>query len=183
MTNTALLIIDIQNDYFSEGKWTLVGQEEAAQQATRLLEDFRAKAQPVFHVRHIATSPEAPFFAKGTVGSEIHNSVKPLETEQVIIKSEINSFKDTDLLQALKEQDVSNLVIVGSMSHMCIDAAVRAASDYGFSCTVAEDACATLDLNFNDKTVPAAQVQASYMSGLAFAYAQVISTDEAINRV
>ncbi|WP_419905574.1 cysteine hydrolase family protein [Kiloniella sp.] len=183
MTNTALLIIDIQNDYFSGGSWPLVDQEKAAEQATRLLEQFRAKKRPVFHVRHIADSSEAPFFVKGTVGSEIHNSVKPLESEQVIIKSEINSFKGTDLLQALREQNISELVVIGSMSHMCIDAAVRAAADYGFKCIVAEDACATLDLQFNDKTVPAAQVHTAFMSALSFAYAEVISTDETLSRI
>ncbi len=183
MSNTALVLVDIQNDYFPGGTWTLVGQEQAAQQASRLLEHFRAQENPVFHVRHIAASAEAPFFVKGTAGSEIHTSVAPLENEQVIIKSDINSFKNTDLLQALKEQDVSKLVIVGSMVHLCIDAVTRAAADYGFSCIVAEDACATLDLEFNGKTVSAAQVQASFMSALAFAYAEVLPTNEVLTRV
>ena len=183
MSHTALILVDIQNDYFSDRKWTLIGQEEAAQQATRLLEHFRALNRPVFHIRHIADNTEAPFFAKGTTGSEIHTAVTPFAGEQVIIKSEINSFKGTDLLQALKEQDISKLVIAGSMSHMCVDAIVRAAADYGFKCTVAEDACATRDLEFWGETVPAKQVHTAFMSALAFAYAEVITTDETLTRV
>ncbi|MFD2206242.1 cysteine hydrolase family protein [Kiloniella antarctica] len=182
MSNTALLLIDIQNDYFSDGKWPLVDQEKAAYQAVRLLKHFRDNNLSVFHVRHLSDNTEAPFFAKGTSGSEIHKTVLPLKEEQIFIKSEINCFKDTDLLQALREQNISKLVIVGSMSHMCIDAATRAASDYGFDCTVAKDACATLDLEFDGNITPAAQVHNAFMSGLAFAYAKVISTDEAISR-
>jgi nicotinamidase-related amidase len=65
----------------------------------------------------------------------------------------------------------------GAMSHMCIDATTRAAADMGFACWVAEDACATRDLVFNDRAVAAAQVHAAFMAELAAAYAQVTPTD------
>ena len=66
------------------------------------------------------------------------------------------------------------------MSHMCIDAVTRAASDFGYNCTVAHDACATLDLTFNGVTVPAEQAHAAYMAALQFAYAKVLATEEII---
>lgn len=76
----------------------------------------------------------------------------------------------------LEEQGIKDVVVVGAMSHMCIDAAVRAASDFGYGVTVLHDACATLDLEFNGVKVPAEQVHATMMAALAFAYAKVQST-------
>jgi nicotinamidase-related amidase len=66
------------------------------------------------------------------------------------------------------------------MSNMCIDATTRAANDLGFDCIVAHNACASKDLEFGGKTIPAEQVHGSFMSALAFAYAKVVSTSEAI---
>lgn len=64
---------------------------------------------------------------------------------------------------------------------MCVDAATRAAADFGYDVTVAHDACATLPLDFNGKQVPAAQVHDATMAALAFAYASVVKTDELLN--
>ena len=68
---------------------------------------------------------------------------------------------------ALDEKGIDDVVIVGAMSHMCVDATVRAASDFGYKTTTIHDACATRDLEFGESTVPAAQVHATMMSALA----------------
>jgi nicotinamidase-related amidase len=62
------------------------------------------------------------------------------------------------------------------MSHMCIDATTRAAFDLGFNGVVAEDACATMDLVFNNKIILASEVHASFMAALSFPYAKVVPT-------
>ncbi|NVJ55432.1 MAG: isochorismatase family protein, partial [Vibrionaceae bacterium] len=98
MSKTALLLIDIQNDYFSSfsgAKWALSGTESAAQNAAMLLSVFREKNLPVIHVRHQFTTADAPFFAPDTEGAQIHASVTPQSGETVVVKSEINSFKAT----------------------------------------------------------------------------------------
>ncbi len=77
--NTALVLVDIQNDYFSGGKWELVGMDIAAFNAGGLLTAFRERKQPIFHVQHIAKNPDAPFFVVDTYGAEIHESVKHQE--------------------------------------------------------------------------------------------------------
>lgn len=79
--NTALLLIDIQNDYFPGGAWELSHADEAAAQARLALGRFREQHRPVFHVRHINTRPGAAFFLPDTPGSEIHGAVKPLDGE------------------------------------------------------------------------------------------------------
>ena len=172
---TGLLLVDIQNDYFPGGKMELVGSTEAGRKARLALYYFRAKQMPVVHVRHLAVKPDAPFFIPGSEGSQIHESVAPLETEVVVEKNFPNSFRNTALLEKLREQGVEHLVIVGMMTHMCIDTTVRAAFDLGFTCTVLHDACATKDLVFVDRTIPAAEVQATFMAALQGTFASVLS--------
>lgn len=178
MAKTALLLIDFQNDYFQGGKWQLAGTEAAAAQGAKLLAAFREKSMPVFHVRHEFPTDDAPFFLPGSEGAQIHSSVTPQAGEPVVMKQQINCFRDTELKQLLDEQGVEHLVIVGAMSHMCIDAGARAAADFGYQVSVAHDACATLDQSFEGKTVVAADVHSAYMSALNFAYGRVASTDE-----
>ncbi|SEF83449.1 cysteine hydrolase family protein [Marinobacterium lutimaris] len=181
MSKTALIIIDMQNDYFAKGKWPLEGIESAAANAARVLADFRERGLPVIHVRHEFTSSEAPFFAPGSEGAKIHESLLPAEGEFQILKHGVNSFKDTELQTLLQREGITNLVIVGAMSHMCIDAVTRAAADLGYANTLVHDACATLALEFNGVKVPAVQVHAAFMAALAFAFGEVISIEELLN--
>ncbi|MEA5582377.1 cysteine hydrolase family protein [Nodularia harveyana UHCC-0300] len=177
---TALVLVDIQHDYFPGGKWELVGMDLASLNAARLLAAFREQDFPIFHVQHIAKNPEAPFFVEGTHGAEIHESVQPQENEKIIIKEFGNSFRETNLLEHLHDAGVERLVICGGMSNMCIDATTRAANDLGFECIVAHDACAASNLEFYGHFTPALEVHCSFMAALAFAYAKVVSTNEAI---
>ncbi len=186
MTDTALLIVDFQNDYFPTfpgAKWPLEHTEAAAQNGAKLLAACRQKGLPVFHVRHEFPSMDAPFFQPGSDGAQIHPDLTPREGEAVIVKQQINSFRDTDLQQQLQQAGVKRLLIVGAMSHMCIDAVTRAAADFSYECCLAHDACATLDLEFNGVRVPAAQVHAAFMAALQFGYAQVESTDKLLELI
>ena len=128
--------------------------------------------------RHEFTSDEAPFFTPGSEGAKLHPKVLNRADEPVVLKHFVNSFRETDLKSILDEQGIKDLVVVGSMSHMCVDGITRAAADFGYTVTVIHDACATRDLEFNGVTVPAAHVHAAFMSSLGFAYASVVSTDE-----
>lgn len=173
---TALLLVDLQNDYFAGGAMPLVGTEAAASQAARLLARFRADGRPLVHVRHLSLRPGATFFLPGTPGAEIHATLRPLPGEPVIEKNFPNSFRDTDLQPLLQQLGVEALLICGAMSHMCIDTTTRAAFDLGYRCSVAADACATRDLEFAGHRVAAADVQAAFMAALAVPFARVDTT-------
>ena len=175
---TALLLIDLQNDYFPGGKNPLVGRARAAQKAALLLDFFRQKSWPLVHVQHISTHPGASFFVPGTPGAEFYPLVEPLPGETVIQKHYPNSFRETPLLERLRGLEIERLVISGMMTHMCLDAGVRAAVDFGFECLVAADACATKDLRYSDAIVPAVQVHAAFLAALAAAYANVMNVEE-----
>lgn len=178
MKKRGVIVIDLQNEYLPTGKLPLSGIEAASANAAKVIADARSKGFPVVHVRHESASSEAPVFVPGTSGVEIQPTVAPAGDEPVIVKNHINAFRDTDLQQQLKARGVEEVVVVGAMSHMCVDAGVRAAADMGYAVTVLHDACATLDLEFGGVTVPAAQVHATMMAAFAFGYATVKSTGE-----
>ena len=173
----ALLIIDIQNDYFAGGAMQLVGSDAAAHNAARILSSFREQGLPVIHVQHTALSPTATFFLPGTHGAKIHESVAPIDGETVITKNFPNSFRGTNLKDVLDGLNLEQLVVVGMMTHMCIDTSVRAANDFGFKVTLVSDACATLDLEFEGRTVAAADVQVSYLAAIDGSFATIVTTD------
>jgi nicotinamidase-related amidase len=178
---TALLLIDIQNDYFDNGTMALVGSEEASKNAKLILDRFRADDLPIIHIQHIATKPTATFFLPNTTGADIHKNVRPLGKEKVIIKHYPNSFRDTELLDYLRTLNIKDLVICGMMTHMCVDATTRAAKDFGFNCIVIADACATKDLEINGKKVKAEEVQKSFLAALNDFYSTVITTNQYLN--
>jgi len=156
----------------------LAGIEDAAENARNLLTEFRKKKSYIIHVQHISVAPNAFFFLPGTDGAKINDKVAPQVGEEVVVKNYPNSFRNTSLLKILTNWHIDDLVICGAMSHMCIDATTRAAFDLGFKCIVAEDACATMDLSFNNKIIKAPEVHASFMAALSFPYAKVTSTRE-----
>ncbi|MGA5486066.1 cysteine hydrolase family protein [Pseudomonas siliginis] len=178
MAKQALIVVDIQNDYFPQGKWPLVGADAAADNAARLIAAFREAGDSVVHIRHEFTSDDAPFFTPGSEGAKLHPKVLNRADEPVVLKHFVNSFRETELKSVLDEHGITDLVVVGSMSHMCVDGITRAAADMGYSVTVIHDACASRDLEFNGLTVPAAHVHAAFMAALGFAYASVVSTEE-----
>jgi nicotinamidase-related amidase len=175
---TALLLIDIQNDYFPGGRMELDGSPEASLRAKELLTLFRNRKLPVFHIQHISNRKGASFFLPDTAGVEIHAHVSPLPGETIIRKNYPNSFRNTDLLTLLKDAGISRLVICGMMTHMCVDATVRAAFDQGFDCVVIHDACATRGLTFNGEDIHSAKVHGAFLAALGVVYARVCSSVE-----
>ncbi|GAB2722618.1 cysteine hydrolase family protein [Halomonas garicola] len=177
MTKRAIIVVDFQNEYLPTGKLPLAGLEQALTNAARLIDTARTGGDKLFHIRHEFAQPDAQVFVPGSDGVEIIPAVAPAEGEPVVLKHSPNAFRGTNLQQQLEEQGVEELVIIGAMSHMCVEGTSRAASDLGYAVTVVQDACATMDLEFQDTKVPAAQVHATAMAALAFAYATIASTE------
>ncbi len=176
--HAALIVIDIQAFYFPDGMVPLVGPEAAASQAAKVIAAFRTAGRPVIHVQHLPKDVDTPDPTGIQPQYRIHSDVLPKPGEIVIGKHHANSFRDTDLMARLKELGIKKLVVTGMQTHMCVEAAVRAAADYGFEVTVVHDACATRDLEFDGATVPAAQVHAAALAAMNGSYAKVVSTAE-----
>ena len=178
MADTALIVIDIQNDYFPGGAMELEGADAAGAKAGEAIARFRKEGKPVIHVRHLSVRPGSTFFLPNTKGVEIHASVKPTGGETVIEKNFPNSFRNTNLKDVLEKQGIKNLVVAGMMTHMCVDASVRHAADLGYKITLLGDACATRAQAYGGEKVPARQVHAAFLAALNGFYAKVVNTHE-----
>ncbi|RKD69590.1 nicotinamidase-related amidase [Sinobaca qinghaiensis] len=177
--STALIVVDIQKDYFPGGKMELSNPDIAAANAAKVIEWFRENHNDhIFHVQHIAGDSSLGFFLPNTEGAEHHETVQPLKDEKIIVKNFPNSFLNTELESQLKEKGITKVVVAGMMTHMCIDATVRAAVDLGYETTLIEDACATKELTYQNKTTSAEQVHYSFVGALHGMYAEVTSTEE-----
>jgi nicotinamidase-related amidase len=174
---TALLIIDVQKDYFPGGAMELSGSLEAAARIVKVLARFRDRKEPVVHVQHIAVRPGSTFFIPGTSGVDIHESVLPGPGEPLVRKHFPNAFRDTELNAILAEGGIDHLVVVGMMTHMCVDTTDRAAFDLGYGCTILSDCCATRSLGLKDMTIGASSVQNSFLAALDGTFGRVMSSE------
>lgn len=182
MTTAALVVVDLQNDYLTDGSWPLDQVDDAIDTTRDLLDWARGNDTPIIHIRHEATSDQAPFFRPGTPGAGSVPRVAAQGEEPTVHKHRPNAFHETDLLDRLKNLGTQQVILAGAMSQMCIDATARAARDFGFDVTVAHDACAAKEAAFNGVTVPAPQVHAAFMAALGLAYADVKAAAEIMGR-
>lgn len=178
----ALVLVDIQNDYFEGGRYTLFQSDLAGNKANEVLQYFRSSSKPVIFIQHISTKPNAKFFLPDTSGCEIHACVKPKDNDKIIVKHFPNSFHETELHKVLQELGVEHIVVCGMMSHMCIDTTVRAAKDLNYSVTIIEDACTTRNLEWKEEVIPALTVHRSFMSALDGTFGEVITAKEYLKR-
>ena len=174
----ALVLVDVQNDYFPGGTMELQGSLEAGLVAKDIVADFRQAGMPVVHVQHIATKSTATFFLPGTSGAEIHESVRPSPGEKVVVKHYPNSFRETDLQKHLETLEVGRIAILGMMTHMCIDTTVRAAFDLGYDIQVVGAGCATKSLSIGQVTVAAEDVQDSFLAAMNGTFCKVVSRSD-----
>jgi nicotinamidase-related amidase len=176
--NTALLLIDIQNDYFQHGRSELFHAEEAGVNAARVLDLFRREGLTVIHVQHINIREGATFFLPDTQGVQFYSMVTPKQEESVVIKNTPNSFYNTKLKETLDKLEIEQLVICGMMTHMCIDTTVRAAKDYGYKVTLIGDACATKDLVGSEGVIDARTVHNTFIAALNGMFASIVNSEE-----
>lgn len=166
INDSALVIIDAQNTY-CEGIMKLDGVEEALSECKKLLGRFRAAGRPIFHIRHDA-GPGTPYDVSAPIG-QIADIVAPIEGEAVITKNYPSSFVQTELDELLKQADVSNLILTGFMSHMCVNSTARGAFSLGYNPTVVASATATraLPSKVTGKDVPSEQVHEAALAALS----------------
>ena len=181
--DTALVVIDIQQFYFEGGLVPLTGSVEAANQARRVLEAFRARKLRIFHVRHVPKSVALVEGEPADAQYRIRPEVQPAAGEKIVTKRYANSFRETDLLDSLRQKGIKTLVIVGMQTHMCVEAASRAATDLGFDVVVVHDACATRPLEFEGRTVPAEMVHAAALAAIKGTYGRVVSVDQLLKEL
>ena len=178
LKRAALVLIDIQNTY-REGVMRLSGVEPAVAEAAILLKRARESGVPVFHIQHNA-GPGSPYDITAEIG-QISQEVAPQDGEAVITKAFPSSFVGTDLEDRLKRAGVTDLILAGFMTHMCVNSTARSPFNLGFHPTVVASATATRDLPAPDgSVVPAAQLQAASLAGLGDLFAVIARDVDAV---
>ena len=144
----ALLVIDLQNDYFPEGKYPLWNTDVTLQNVIQAIEKASAAAIPVIIIQHIANSEAgiAPFFNSGTAGAEVHPKILAAAPQApVVVKEFADSFEKTTLAETLTQLGVTELLVCGMMTQNCVThtAISKAAEKYKVS--ILADCCTTVD--------------------------------------
>jgi nicotinamidase-related amidase len=121
----------------------LPGVQPAIEALAVLLEKARKAGAPIVHVRH---QSKGKAFNPSSSGYEIVAPLAPRAGEIIVDKALPNAFAGTDLAKQLAVSGRKNLIVGGFMTHMCVSATVRSATDNGFMSTVAADTVATRDL-------------------------------------
>lgn len=178
LNDTALILVDIQKGFDDLQYWGgNRNNPQAEQNASRILQHWRAKNRRIFHIRHNSTNP-ASKLAPGQRGNEINDLVKPLPSEPVIEKNVNSAFIGTDLQQRLDSLSIKSLVIAGLTTDHCVSTTVRMAANLGYRTFVISDATATFDKHLGGKKFDAALIHETSLASLEGEFATILTTDE-----
>jgi nicotinamidase-related amidase len=164
----ALIVIDIQNDYFPGGKYPLWKPEVVLQNVEQAIKKAKAQGIPVVHIQHV-TDSSGPFFNKSTVGAEIHPRIRAAAPDSpVIVKEHADSFEKTNLDETLSKFGADELLVCGMMTHNCVTHTSISKASEKYKVAILADCCTTIDemthnlalhaLSTRVKLVPASEV-------------------------
>ena len=139
----ALLIIDVQNGFFSDPKEPVYNENQLIHNINRLIDSFRKRGKPVIFARHIDDD-----LVKGTFAWEVYIQVHAKSEDIYMDKTTPDSFLNTDLQHILKDHSIQTLVIAGLQTDYCIDTTCRSAFGKGIPVVLASDAHSTYDNSF-----------------------------------
>lgn len=180
--NIALLLIDIQKGFEDETYWGGNRNNKNAEiNCSIILKKWRELKLPLFHIIHSSDNPASKLH-ESHPGFEIHDLVKPLANEPVIIKRVNSAFIGTNLEELLKNKGISQLVIVGLTTNHCISTSTRMSGNLGFDTILVADATATFDRKgLNGEVFPSELIHQTTLASLNKEFAEVINTQELIN--
>ena len=177
MTEKALIVIDVQNDYFPGGVWHLPDAEKALPNINRLIELARERGDAVVFVQHV-TPPGAPVFAEGSEGGKLHADLGIRPDDVLFQKRHPSAFQDTGLHEHLQQQGVTAVDVCGFMTQMCCDTTSREAYSRGYTVRLFRDATAAKPLTVDGETLPHDLVHKVSLGALQ-SFAKIVTTDQA----
>ena len=178
LRDAALVLIDCQNTY-REGIMQLEGVEPALKECAKLLQRARDAGATIIHIQHDA-GPGSPYDVRAPIGA-IADVVAPAAGEPVIVKAYPSSFEQTNLDAEFKKRGITDLVLAGFMTHVCVNSTARAAFNHGYRATVVGNATATRALpNPDGGTVPAQTMHTGALAALADIFAIVVPSQDKI---
>lgn len=140
----ALLVIDLQNDYFPGGKFPLWNTDVVLENIERAIARANAQGIPVIHIQHVAKGV-APFFNEGTPGADIHPRIlTATPNAPVVVKEFADSFEKTNLEETLAKLGVTDLLVCGMMTQNCVTHTAISKAAEKYNVTVVVDCCTTV---------------------------------------
>lgn len=139
--STALLIIDVQNGFFSDPDCPIYQEEQALENINILIKKAKAAEIPVIFIQHT----DDKWIAQGSTEWQIHPKIKPQDEYKAILKHSPDSFHNTSLYEELTSKKIKNLVIAGLQTEYCIDTTCKRAFSLGFNTVLVKDAHSTCD--------------------------------------
>ncbi|AKU93936.1 Isochorismatase [Labilithrix luteola] len=142
-----LVVIDVQNDYFPEGKFPLWAADQALEKVERAMAQANERGIPVVLVQHVAdtSAGPAPFFNPGTPGVELHPRIRAAApSAPVVVKAFADAFVKTDLEAVLAELGATELLLTGMMTHNCVTHTAISKSAEKYDVTILPDCCTTV---------------------------------------
>ena len=177
MADRALIVIDVQNDYFPGGACALPGAEAALPNILRLAELARERGEAVVYIQHV-TPEGSPVFAEGSKGCELHGQLDVRPDDPHFSKSHPSAFQETGLLETLARNGVKALDICGFMTQMCCDTTSREGYQRGYQVRLFSDATAARELEVEGGKIPHDTVHGVSLGALA-RFAKILKTEEA----
>jgi len=173
----ALLVIDVQNEYFT-GKLPVTYPQGSLENIKNAMDRAYESHMPVAVIQHTSPAPEAATFRKGTHEWELHDEIKSCPYDILVEKTLPGSFTGTGLEQWLKDHDVTTVTIAGYMTQMCCDTTARQAFHLGFAVNFLSDATGTLSVTNAAGTISDADLHRAILVTQQMVFSRVMTTNE-----
>ncbi len=179
----ALLVIDVQNEYFEGGALPISHPSDHFQNILEVMDAAHAAGVTTVVVRHHQPAPDSPLFCKGSKHWELHPEVAKRPYDLLLDKTLPGSFTGTQLETYLRERGIDTVTISGYMTQICCDTTARQAMHRGFKVEFLSDATGTLDLENRAGSIKANDLQKAILISQQMFISEVISKDEFLERL
>lgn len=176
----ALLVIDVQNEYFT-GKLPVTYPPGSLKRIIKVIEAARSKQIPVVFIQHSALQKDAKAFLKGSEEWKLHPEIEAIPCEHLVEKTLPGSFTGTDLEPWLRGREIDTVVIAGYMTQMCCDTTARQAFHLGFTVGFLSDATGTLQISNEAGTVTAEELHRAILVTQAARFSKVMTSEQWID--
>lgn len=184
MVRRALIVIDVQNEYF-DGALPISDPTPALSLANigRAMDAATAAGIPVIVVRHGDADPEASSFRVGSHTWELHPEVERRDRDHLVEKTMPGAFTDTQLASILAAEEIDTVAIAGYMTHMCVDTTSRQAAHRGLAVEILSDATGTLALENSGGGATGEELHRATLVAQGQFFADVVRTDDWLDRI
>lgn len=174
----ALIVIDVQNEYFEGGALPITYPPHSFEKIKTAIEKAQEKGIMTVLVQHTSLKENAGAFVRNSHMWEFHDEIKAIKPDLYIEKNHASSFVGTDLNYRLRALGIDTVTIIGYMTQNCCDATARDAAQLGYNVEFLSDANGTLAFSNHAGEVSAEELHRSFLVAQAFGFSRVLTLDE-----